>query len=100
MATDSTLRNTGNCSPQALIWNVLEHLSQTYPVIQWLRIHLPMRGAWVRSLVWEDSTYHGATKPMHHDYRAHALSRSPRSVTREATAVRSPGPQLERAHTR
>ena len=63
MATDSTLRNTGNCSPQALIWNVLEHLSQTYLVIQWLRIHLPMRGAWVRSLVWEDSTSHGQLSP-------------------------------------
>ena len=37
-------------------------------VVQWLRIHLPMQGTWVRSLVWEDSTSHRATEPMHHDY--------------------------------
>ena len=36
-------------------------------VVQWLRIHLPMQGARVPSLVWEDSIYHGATKPLHHN---------------------------------
>ena len=25
-------------------------------VVQWLRIHLPMQGTWVQSLVWEDPT--------------------------------------------
>ena len=36
-------------------------------VLQGLRIHLPMQEMWVRSLVWEDSTHHGATKPMSHN---------------------------------
>ena len=26
-------------------------------VVQWLRICLPMKGTWVRTLVWEDPTY-------------------------------------------
>ena len=30
-------------------------------VAQWLRICLPMQGARVRALVWEDPTCHGAT---------------------------------------
>ena len=33
-------------------------------VIQWLRTHLPMQETQVRSLIWEDSTCCGATKPM------------------------------------
>ena len=37
-------------------------------VAQWLRIHLPMQGTRVQSLVWEDSTCHRATKPMRHNY--------------------------------
>ena len=27
--------------------------ARTAPVVQWLGIYLPMRGMWVRSLVWE-----------------------------------------------
>ena len=34
---------------------------------------LPMQGAWVQSLVQEDSTCHEATKPMHHNYWACVL---------------------------
>ena len=37
-------------------------------VVWWLRIHLPMYGTWVRSLVREDSTCYRATKPVHHNY--------------------------------
>ena len=37
-------------------------------VAQWLGILLPMQGTWVRALVWEDPTCHGATKPMHQNY--------------------------------
>ena len=33
-------------------------------VAQWIRIHLPMQGTQVRSLVWEDSTCHRATKSL------------------------------------
>ena len=32
-------------------------------VVQWLRIRLPMQGTWVRALVREDPTCHGATNP-------------------------------------
>ena len=35
-------------------------------VAQWIRIHLPMQGTWVRSLVQKDPTCHGATKPVSH----------------------------------
>ena len=42
--------------------------SGTSLVAQWLRIHLPMQGTWVRSLVQEDTTCHGATKTVHHNY--------------------------------
>ena len=33
----------------------------------WLRIHLPMQGTQVPSLVWEDPACCGATKPVHHN---------------------------------
>ena len=42
-------------------------------VSQWLRICLPMQGTRVRSLVQEDPTCHGATKPVCHNYWACAL---------------------------
>ena len=88
------------------------------PVVQWLRIRLPMQGTRVRALVREDSTCRGATKPVRHNYWACALepmshnywARAPRALAlqqREATAMRSPctatksspcSPQLEKAH--
>ena len=37
-------------------------------VAQWLRIHLPMQGAWVQALVLEDPTCRRATKPVRHNY--------------------------------
>ena len=37
-------------------------------VVQWLRIHLPMQGTQVRSLVREDRTCHRATKSVRHNY--------------------------------
>ena len=42
--------------------------SWTSLVAQWLRIHLPMQGTWVRTLAWEDPTCHRATKLVHHNY--------------------------------
>ena len=42
-------------------------------VAQWLRIRLPMWGTWVRALVQEHPTCHGAAKPMRHNYWACAL---------------------------
>ena len=69
-------------------------------VVQWIRNHLPMEGTQVQSLVWENSAYHGAFKPVHHNYWAHALEPACRtnwspcawslySITREVTPVRS-----------
>ena len=46
---------------------------RTSLVAQWLRIHLPMQATWVRSLVQEDPTCRGATKPVRHNYWACAL---------------------------
>ena len=37
--------------------------------VVWIR--LPMQGTWVRALVREDPTCHGATKPVRHNYWAH-----------------------------
>ena len=47
-------------------------------VVQWLRICLPVQGIWVPSLVREDLTCRGATKPESRNYwslvpKAHAL---------------------------
>ena len=42
-------------------------------VAQWLRICLPIQGRWARALVWEDPTWHGATKLVRHNYWACAL---------------------------
>ena len=42
----------------------------TSRVVQWLRIYLSMQGSRVWSLVWEDSTCHRATKPVHYNYRS------------------------------
>ena len=42
-------------------------------VVQWMRIHLPMRGTLVWPLVQEDSTSLGVTKSVHLPYWARAL---------------------------
>ena len=69
-------------------------------VTQWIRSCLPVQGTQVGSLVWEDSTCHRATRPLH-NYWACALepmsynswslgAQSPFSATRETTTKRSP----------
>ena len=40
------------------------YLTRASLVAQWLRIHLPIQGTWVRALVWEDPTCRRATKPV------------------------------------
>ena len=42
-------------------------------VVLWLRIHLQLQGTQVWSLVWENSTWRRATKPVRHNYWAHML---------------------------
>ena len=43
-------------------------LEGTSLVVQWLRIRLPIQGIWVWSLLWEDPTCWGATKPVGRNY--------------------------------
>ena len=45
-----------------------EDVVWTSPVVQQLRIRLPMQQTWVQSVVWEDSTCLEATKSMRHNY--------------------------------
>ena len=45
------------------IWKTIHRASL---MVQWLRIHLPMQGAQVRSLLGEDPTCHGATNSVCH----------------------------------
>ena len=55
-----------------LFWT-RKYVTGTSLAVQWLRIHLLMQGTRVRALVWEDTTWHGATKPVRHNYWACAL---------------------------
>lgn len=53
---------------QAHIWSLHKKtLTETSLVIRQIRICLPMQGTWVQPLVWEDSTFHRATKPNSHN---------------------------------
>ena len=45
----------------------------TSSVVQQIRIHLPVQGTRVRSLVQKDSTCHRATEPVRHNYRPQVL---------------------------
>ena len=66
-----------------------EHSQRASLVGQWLRIRLPMQGTQVWTLVREDPTCRGATKPVRHNYWSLRAWR-PCSATGEATAMRSP----------
>ena len=67
-----TLCNPMNCStPGFPVHHQLPDLAQTQSpslVVQWMRIHLPVQGTQVRSLVREDFTCLGATQPVHRNY--------------------------------
>ena len=64
-------KNRGSWTQQAA--NLKTYCLGASLVAQWLRIRLPMQGSRVRALVQEDPTYHGATKPMGHNYWVCAL---------------------------
>ena len=51
-----------------VLYNFQKFHTGTSLVAQWLRIHLPMQGTRVRSLVREDPTCRGATKSVRHNY--------------------------------
>ena len=81
---------------------------RTFLVTQRIGIHLTMQVTWVQSLVWEDPTCLGATKPVSHNCWACALgprngnywaqklhywspcTLEPVLITRETTSVRTP----------
>jgi len=63
-------------------------LIQNMTAVQWLRTCLPIWEIRVQSLVWEDSTHGGATKPTCCNYWSPS-TQNPCSATREATAMRS-----------
>ena len=73
----------------------------TFLVAQWLRIRLPVQKTRVRALVREDPTCRRATKPMRHNYGAHAQDcelqlLSPCATTTEAHVPRARAPQQEK----
>ena len=74
---------------------------RTSLVVQWLRMHLPMQGKWVQSLVPEDAICYTATKPESHNYWSPHMLWSPRSAAREAHIPQLESrpclPQLEKA---
>ena len=89
------------CKRPRINQNNLEKETGTSLVVWWLRIRLPMQGTQVRSLVWEDPTCHGATKPRHHNYWAcEPQLLSPCTATTEARTPRACGPQGEAATMR
>ena len=46
-------------------------------VAQWISICLIMQWTWARSLIWEDPTYHGTTKPVYHNPEPLSRARAP-----------------------
>ena len=62
-------RSIKNCKQRELA----EKMAGTSLVVQRIRIHLWMQGTRVQSLVREDFTCHGATRPLHRNYWARAL---------------------------
>ena len=46
-------------------------------VVQWVRLCLPMWGTWIQSLVWEDATCCGATKPECNNYTLETCTLDP-----------------------
>ena len=108
------LNNTSKKSPDQMAFQISTPFSRLNSylrislVAQWWRIHEPMQGARVQSLIQEDPTCHRATKPVCHNYWAYALepgshnywahtpqllklmAQNPCSATREATTLRSP----------
>ena len=68
-----------------------------FPGGEGLRIRLPMQGTQVRSLVWEDPTCRGATKPASHNYWACVPQLlSPHATTTEAHTPRAHALQQEK----
>ena len=64
-----TLNQTCQCLSQ--VTSCIRISCGTSLVVHWIRIHLPIQGTQVWSLIREDSTCFGATKPVCHKYLVH-----------------------------
>ena len=60
-------------SKTTLFYSFKTYTRGTSLVAQWLGIHLPTQGTWVRALIRQDPTCRGATKPVRHNSWACAL---------------------------
>ena len=77
--------------------------NRTSPVVQWVRIHLPVQGTWIQSLVQEDFTCRRATKlpkpvrlePVLHKRSHH--SEKPCAATRQRPPLSTTGESLHTA---
>ena len=61
----------------SIITNWFKKMQYTSLVVQWLRICLWVQATLVQTLVQEDPTCLGATKPVHHSYWARDLEEKP-----------------------
>ena len=61
----------------SIITNWFKKMQYTSLVVQWLRISLWVQATLVQTLVQEDPTCLGATKPVHHSYWARDLQEKP-----------------------
>ena len=53
---------------ETIFFVIIKAIQDTILVAQWLRICLLVKGTWVQTLVQEDPTCRGATKPTCHNY--------------------------------
>ena len=76
------------------VHTITKHPRWTYLVVHCLRVCQPMQWTWVRSLVQENPTCCGVTKPVYHNYWACALE--PRSCKYWACTPRTYALQWEK----
>ena len=67
LLSDPSFQGLLTLTPELSEGGLMKTEVRTSPVVQRLRIHLPMQGTQVQSLVWEDSTCCGMTKPLPHN---------------------------------
>ena len=63
---------------------------RTSLVVQWIGICLTVQETQAQSLVWEDSTCCGATKPVYHNHRASALEPASHNYGARELQLRKP----------
>ena len=79
-------RRKGQCVNPIGTTKGIQNVTRTSLVVQWIRIHLPMQGTWVWSLLWGGSTC-GATKTVCHNYWTWTYTLNPVSPSYRAPAL-------------